>query len=120
MIVNVRWLKAHGLIVYSLLFYVLAVSFDIFSSRHIPQGCFETNPFLRDSAYQFIPIHAVVQYSFQFLSYLLVIAPAYLSLRRYSELVAQWTFAGVLIYFGMGSYFAAVQNVLLRFGWYVP
>lgn len=104
----------------AMLFSLAGFLSDELSSRNIPDFAYETNFYARDTLGRFVWSHAVAYDFLQFLLMFTVGSIMYIGIRKLSEIVAQSAFAAWFLLFGVDSFMAAIHNVWLRLGWYIP
>ena len=114
------WLRRYRLTWFALLWYVAGVVGDHLSSLNIPPGYHEENPYTRDLAGQFVWAHGLAYDGAWLLVLLIFGLLAYRGLRKFSELVAQLTFAFCFFAWGFYRWGAVIHNVWVQLGWYHP
>jgi hypothetical protein len=115
-----HWAREHFVILFALGFDFFANLGDILCSRLRTPGFLESNPYARDIFGNFIWTHQVVYDATWFILAFAVFGVAYLSIRKYSEFVAQWVFAFYFIWDGFRAAGAVIHNFFIWMGWYVP
>src|SRR5258708_2269635 len=114
-----NFFHCYRLMILAFLFYVVGVVSDIISSLHFLPHLYETNPYTRGIFGRFVLLHGLAYDGAWLILLLAVSSILYFGLRRFSEMIAQSAFAAWFIFYALGRYAAAIQNVWLLAKWYV-
>lgn len=104
------------------LFALLAQAADIWSSWFVSfdSHVYESNPFTRDANFKFVMAHGCGIKLIWFCFYGLTAAVLYKALEKYDKKWAAIIGSFPLLWFTYEGFQAALHNVLLLSGWYVP
>lgn len=109
------------LLIYAAAWWIFGAFWDELSSgiKKFPNGYEESNALARSVDGAFLWRHAVIYDSITFLVFMSFAIAVYSGLGRRHKW-AEWPGAMVFFYYGFTRYFAAINNLYIRLGWYNP